>query len=115
MPPRRYSRHTYSLAVTDEADRLYLTERTPFRFRPLNDTQQHVVRWGESLWALAARHYAGLPRPAGLWWVIADFQPDPIIDPTIQLQVGQVLFIPSVRVVQEMVFSEARRREDDVA
>ena len=114
MPPRRYSRFMFTTAVTDEAGRLYLTERTPFRFRPLVDTKQHTVKQGDSLWMLAARHYKGLPRPAGLWWVIADFQPEPIIDPTLLLQPGQVLFIPALRVVQEQIFNEARRREDDV-
>jgi hypothetical protein len=113
MPPRKYSRHTYTLGVTDEQGRLSLTERVPFRFRVLSDTRQHVVSDGETLWGLAARLYAGLPRPAGLWWVIADFQPEPIVDPTIALSAGQILHLPSLRVVQEQVFSEKRRQEND--
>jgi hypothetical protein len=113
MPPRRFSRYSFSLSVTDAAGRSFLTERTPFRYRPLLDTFQHVASDGDTLWALAAQHYAGLPRPAGLWWVIADFQPQPILDPTIQLRAGDVLYIPSLRVVQEQLFSEARRGEVD--
>jgi hypothetical protein len=42
---------------------------------------------------------------------IADFQPDPVHDPTLSLDLGRVLFIPSVRVVTEEVFAEARRQE----
>jgi len=52
-----------------------------------------------------------LPRPAGLWWVIADFQPDPIHDPPVALELGRVLAIASVRTVLEEVFSERRREE----
>ena len=115
MPPRRYSRHSFTLGITDEDSRLYLTERAPFRFRPLVDTKQHRVTDGDTLWALSARHYRGLPRPAGLWWVIADFQPEPIVDPTLKLRAGEVLYIPSLRVVQEFVFSESRRREGEQA
>jgi len=44
--------------------------------------------------------------------VIADFQPDPVHDPTLSLDLGRVLFIPSVRVVTEEVFAEARRQEE---
>lgn len=114
MPPRHYSRYMHSVARTDDAQRSWLTERVPFRYRPLADTGQHSVVEGDTLFALAARQYRGLPRPAGLWWVIADFQPEPIVDPTIRLRAGQVLFIPSLRVVQEQVFNEARRQESSL-
>jgi hypothetical protein len=50
-------------------------------------------------------------RPAGLWWVIADFQPDPVHDPTLSLEPGRVLVVPSIRTVQEEIFSETRRAE----
>ena len=111
MPPRRFSRYAFSAAVLDDEERLLLTEREPFRFRPLADNRQHVVKEGESLFSLAGRFFAPLPRPAGLWWVIADFQPDPIHDPTVALEPGRVLIIPSVRTVLEEVFSERRREE----
>jgi hypothetical protein len=111
MPPRRLSRFTFSAAVLDDAGRLLLTEREPYRFRTLADTRQHVVRQGDTLFTLAGRYFAPLPRPAGLWWVIADFQPEPIHDPTLALDLGRLVFIPSVRVVTEEIFSEARRQE----
>ncbi len=114
MPPRRYSRYSYCITVPDDEGKLFLTERVPFRFRPLQDTTQYSVKEGDSLQALAAREYAGLPRPAGLWWIIADFQPEPIFDPTVVLAAGQVLYIPSLRVVQEQVFNSKRRDEADV-
>lgn len=111
MPPRRFSRFTFSSAVLDDAERLLLTDREPYRFRALPDNRQHVVGDGETLFSLAGRYFAPLPRPAGLWWVIADFQPDPILDPTLSLDVGRVLFIPSIRVVSEEIFAEKRRQE----
>ena len=111
MPPRRFSRFTFSAAVLDDAGRLLLAEREPYRFRALADTRQHVVQQGDTLFTLAGRYFAPLPRPAGLWWVIADFQPEPIHDPTLALELGRLLFIPSVRVITEEIFSEARRQE----
>jgi nucleoid-associated protein YgaU len=113
MPPRRYSRYSFCSASKDDAGRLVLSERVPFRFRVLSDTVQYTCKEGDSLYVLAHRAYKGLPRPSGLWWIIADFQPDPIFDPTVVLTPGQVLFIPSLRTVQELVFAESRRYEDD--
>lgn len=111
MPPRRYSRYSFSAAVLDDGGRLFLTEREPFRFRSLPDNRQHVVQQGDTLFSLAGRYFAPLPRPAGLWWVIADFQPEPIHDPTLALDLGRVMFVPSVRVITGEVFAEARRQE----
>jgi hypothetical protein len=110
MPPRRFSRFTFSAAVLDDNECLFLTEREPFRFHSLPDNRQHVVQQGETLFTLAGRYFAPLPRACGLWWLIADFQIDPIHDPTLELENGQVLVIPSVRVVTESILSEARRQ-----
>lgn len=111
MPPRRFSRYTFSAAVMDDEERLFLTDREPFRFRPLSDNRQHVVREGDTLFSLAGRYFASLPRPAGLWWVIADFQPEPVHDPTLSLELGRLVVVPSVRTLVEEVFSEKRRVE----
>lgn len=111
MPPRRFSRYTFTSAILDDEERLFLTDCEPFRFRSLPDNRQHVVKEGETLFSLAGRCFGPLPRPAGLWWVIADFQPDPIHDPTVALEPGRVLVIPSVRTVLEEIFSEKRRGE----
>jgi hypothetical protein len=111
MPPRRFSRYTFSAAVMDDDERLHLTDREPFRFRPLPDNRQHVVKEGDTLFSLAGRYFAALPRPAGLWWVIADFQPEPVHDPTLGLELGRLVVVPSVRTLVEEVFSEKRRVE----
>ncbi len=115
MPPRNLSRFTFSLgyAEADAPDLLLLSEREPFTFREFPDNRQHSVVAGETLWTIAGRYFKEVPRPSGLWWVIADFQPEPIHDPTLRLAVGSVLVIPSVRTVLESVFSENRRLGDD--
>ncbi len=51
-------------------------------------------------------------RACGFWWVLADFQPDPIVDPTLELDVGRRLVVPSLRVLTDVILSEQRRRFD---
>lgn len=110
MPPRQYSRHTFTTAVRTEGEPQFLTDRVPYRFRQFSDNRQVIAGRGDTLFHIAGRAFQPLPRPAGLWWVIADFQPQPIHDPTIQLAPGQVLVVPSVRTVIEEILNEKRRR-----
>ena len=111
MPPRKNSRHSFAYSTPDANGNLMLYGTEPYRFREFEDTQQHVVKEGDSLFTLAGKYYrGGIDRPAGLWWVIADFQPEPIHDPTIALELGRVMYIPSLRTVTEEIFSERRRR-----
>ena len=113
MPPFRFSRYQFTSALTSEdgSGKLFLAGREKFPFRNLSDNRTHIVGEGDTLFTLAHRFFQGTPRPAGLWWVIADFQPEVIHDPTISLDLGRVLFIPSVRTIIEEVFSEARATE----
>lgn len=110
MPPRIGSRHSFTLGIRDEAGRLFLTEREPYRFRQHADNRVHLVAGGDTLFGLAGKYFAPLPRASGFWWVIADFQPDPIVDPTLQLELGRQLIIPSVRVLTDVILGEQRRR-----
>lgn len=111
MPPRRFSRYTFATAERDAEGDLVLFGGEPFRYQLLPDTREHVVREGDTLFNLAARYFEGFDRPDGLWWVIADFQPDPIHDPTVALEVGRTVYVPTARVIDELVFSESRRSE----
>ncbi len=110
MPPRVGSRHSFTLGVHDTDGHLHLTEREPYRFRAHTDNRVHVVVQGDTLWDLAGRYFAPLPRACGFWWAIADFQPDPIVDPTLALEPGRRLVIPSLRVLTDVVLGEAGRR-----
>jgi hypothetical protein len=111
VPPRVGSRFGFCSGIADDAGRRLLTEREPYRYRVLSDNRAHRVVEGDTLFALAGRYFAPLPRACGFWWVIADFQPDPILDPTLALTVGGTIVIPSTRVLTDAILAEARRRE----
>ena len=111
MPPKLNSRHELTTALLDASGLLFLTERTPHRFKDFSDTIMHTVRQGDTLFNLAGRFYRPLPRAAGFWWCIADFQPDPIIDPTLDLESGRVMHVPSRRVLLEVIPGVDRRQE----
>lgn len=111
MPPRAASRHLFCTGRYDPNGNLYLTERTPFAYRDLPDNIRCTVREGDTLWTVAARHFAGLRRAAMLWWVIADFQSPPIVDPTLALVVGSTLVLPSVRTLRELICNPSRQTD----
>ncbi len=110
MAPHAGSRHSFTFGVPDEEGRRFLTEREPYRFQEHADTRVHLVAQGDTLFELAGRYFAPMPRACGFWWVLADFQPDPIFDPTLELEVGRRLWVPSLRVLTDVVLSEQRRR-----
>ena len=112
MAPQVGSRHAFTRGERDDDGRLFLTEREPYALHEHPDTRTHVVAQGDTLFDLAGRYFAPLPRACGFWWAIADFQPDPIIDPTLQLDVGRQLLIPSVRVLTDVILGEQRRRDE---
>lgn len=110
MPLQVGSRYSFCLALTDDQGRIFLTEREPYGFVDQLDNRTHLVVSSDTLFALAARYFAPLPRACGFWWAIADFQPDPIVDPTLALDVGRTLWIPSARLLTDVILGEARRR-----
>ena len=107
MPPLVNSRYMFCEALRDAAGNLYLTERTPYRFQDVSDNRFHTVMLGETFHQLAEQYFPSIPDAASLWWIIPDFQPTPIHDPTLALVPGTVLVIPSERLVQEEIFNPA--------
>lgn len=105
MAPRINSRYERCLGVEDDSGSLVLTDREPFSFDPnLPNTIQHFVGEGEDLWSIAYRYFQPIQNAEHLWWIIADFQPNPIQDPTIDLETGRMLYIPSIDVVKQRIF-----------
>ncbi len=111
MPPRPKSRHFFCRGVYDDDGRLFLTSREPYRYKEHADTRVHKVVEGDTLFSLAGWYFAPLERACGFWWVIADFQPQPLHDPTLKLEVGSEIHVPSLRVLNEIVLSSNRRAE----
>lgn len=111
MPPRLYSRYTFVTAALDEKGRLALSEREPYRFQAFADNRFHLVVDGDTLFNLADRYFGPRTDAASLWWIIAEFQPEPILDPTLSLEPGRQLVIPSLRTIEGEIFSERRRAE----
>lgn len=111
MAPRKLSRFTFSRGIRDANGALILTQPPIFTYRELEDNKTITVREGDSLFTLAGREYRRIDpdRASGLWWVIAGFQPTPILDPTLELEPGSTLIIPSARTVLELLFDERRR------
>ena len=120
MPPRLYSRHTFTTMVSVNSPRVnvLLNDRRRFFYQPFKDNRLHTVREGDSWHSLAARYYAPLADPpefsaASLWWAIADFQTRPVHDPTIMLRVGDKVVVPSLRVVRDSIFNPTERARLD--
>lgn len=105
------SRYRYNREYLDDAGNRYFDEREQFVYRDEPDNRYHTVSEGDTLWGLSHKYFPEFERPAGLWWVIAEFQPDMIVDPTEVLKAGQTIVIPSQRLVRQEVFNPARREE----
>jgi len=102
MPPLVNSRYQDCFAIEDENNdnKLFLTERKRFLYSPDIKTRRHIVKDGETVWKLAGRYY---PEYKNMFWVICDFQPVPINDPTLDLEPGRELLIPSQSAVKEFL------------
>lgn len=111
MAPRKLSYYTFSRGIRDRNGALILTRPPRFLYRELSDNKIVIVNEGDTLMTIAGREYRLIDpeRACGLWKIIAEFQPTPIHDPTLKLEPGSTLVIPSPRTVLELVFNERRR------
>lgn len=104
------SRYRYCSQRTDENGIAYLSEREPLKYSDEPDNRYHSVKEGDTWWGLAHRYFPSIPRKSRHWWIIAEFQPEPVVDPTIKLTVGATLVVPSERYVRQVVFGAGQRR-----
>ena len=109
-PTSPLARSFFCTAQQDADANWFLSDRVPFRFVEREDTVAHTASAGDTWWSLAGRYYAGVPDAASLlWYVIADFQPAPVVDPTIAILPGTIVYVPSLQTVLMEIVSEARR------
>ena len=118
MPPISKSRYQHSEGVTDTEGRTFLTEPPPIPYVNSIENRVHIVTGGERLQDIANRYFKdfeskeGIVFPAAaLWYIVAQFQPTPIIDPTLRLAAGLRLYIPSKAYVASRVFDKSRRNK----
>lgn len=107
----RYSRLRFAMVLTDDGTgKQFSTEYAPYVFIDLPDNIEHITSAGDTWWSLAATYYAAFTNPSLLYWVICDFQPGGIvIDPTIDIAPGTVVYIPSPLTVDQAIFNSVRR------
>ena len=82
----------------------------PFRFRDEKDNRFHTAVEGDTWWGLAWRFFPSFPNKSLLWPLLCEFQPEPVVDPTIAIRPGQQIVIPSERLVRTQAFNRERRR-----
>jgi len=87
-----------------------LDEREPFRFRDESDNTFYTARAGDTWWGLAWKFFRSFRNPSLLWFLLCEYQPTPVVDPTIAIVGGQQVVIPSERVLRNYVFSREQRR-----
>lgn len=89
------SRYASSLVFRDQSNNLFLSKQKPVLFQPLSKLIEHQVKQGETLQRIAGTYYRDIPRGNELWWVLADFQPIPILDPLAELETGTTIYVLS--------------------
>lgn len=98
------SRYNLADLYKDSSNRSYTSLRGRVFFDDVEGTVPHVVEDGDTLWSLADRYYGGLiDDDVNYWWVIADFQPEPINDPTIKLEKGQIILVPPLELIMAVL------------
>lgn len=86
---------------------VYTGPRPRLFYQDVDGVIPHVCELGDTLWSLAVLYdlvVDGMPA----WWAIGDFQPEPILDATLSLAAGDVLYIPPL----DLVHAELRQGVD---
>lgn len=98
-------RHGEPYSYEDGKTYVSLPERLPDEER--DDSTTHIATGNENLLDIAVLYYGGAYRnPVDLWQVIAQFQEETIIDPSVPVEKGTVVLIPSVDYCTEIAFGE---------
>jgi hypothetical protein len=79
----------------------YMSLHDPFRYQERDDNLTYTARRGDRLEHIATVFY----RDPQLFWVLADFQPNPILNPLLPLEPGRVIYGPSVEVLEREILN----------
>jgi len=104
-----YSPYQLCKEQYDPRGYLYTTEYEPYPYQDLDDNIEHTVKEGEKWEDIAAFWYAPIFQANTLWRYIADFQPEPVIDPFIKLKAGQIIVVPSKNTLFTKILDPERR------
>jgi hypothetical protein len=97
---RYYAVDTYVAWTGD----ILLGEYEPFRYVERVDNIVHEAVVGDSWFNLAQRYYWMISnRACGLYWVVCDFQPTPVVDPTLAIAPGTTIYLPSPATVRSEI------------
>jgi hypothetical protein len=90
-----------------EEGKVFLSLRERLPHLQGSDTRIHICKGGERLYDLAVGYYKGLyQRPLDLWPIIAEYQPEPIHDPSVPLSEGEVVLIPGPGYIETVAFGD---------
>jgi hypothetical protein len=111
MPPLINSRYFTCRGKFDEDGTIFLAERDPLDKGEILDGTEttHVVTQGEDLWGIASLYWSTGDEgpedtyPEDWWWILADL--NDIMDGTLDLEPGRVIYVPSLRTVREKVLN----------
>jgi hypothetical protein len=106
----RSSLYQFCTVLGGNGEISYLDEREPFRFRDEPDNKFHTAHDGDTWWGLAWKFFPGFPDKALMWRLLCEYQPEPVVDPTIKIETGRRIAIPSERLVRTKVFNRDNRR-----
>jgi hypothetical protein len=106
----------HGTAYANAAGELHLTlpERIPYI--EYEDTEIHVCGGAEYLHSIVVHHYKdSLSEPLEAVEVIAQFQPDPIIDYSVPLPSGYILLLPPSSYFHEVAYGQSLTETPDIA
>lgn len=105
------SRYRLSFVVSDEVRgiRYNLLRRERVSFDSNAENRLYQAQSGENSFAVAAKHFRRYARPASLFWLVCEYQPTPILDPTTDLG-GRTIYIPPDSKVTEILQRDASSR-----
>jgi len=103
------SRYRQATEEVDSEGRLVLSERVPLVYSDREDNISYVTREGDTWQSIAQAYYSGISsRACGLYWVVMDYQVPRVVDPTLRIEPGTVVVLPSPETVLAEVFAAKR-------